>query len=140
MYSVLTPLYKRLLERSKTLLRSYRMEKHRVATVFLSYFSRTFHARQPTVFLTYNSCLKLCYFPKKKWKNAVVNPIPKASKDPSNPSNYHKISLLSSISKVFERIILKRLNTFVSTQKARFSSGTLFFSLTQHSFRCGKSL
>jgi hypothetical protein len=64
----------------------------------------------------YNSSLKLCYFPK-EWKHAVVVPIPKPGKDPSNPSNYRPISLLSSISKVFERIILKRLNTFVSTQK-----------------------
>jgi hypothetical protein len=68
-----------------------------------------------TVFLTYiyNSCLKLCYFPK-EWKHAVVIPIPKPGKDPSNPSDYRPISLLSFISKVFERIILnKGLNTFV---------------------------
>jgi hypothetical protein len=70
-----------------------------------------------TIFLTYiyNSCLKLCYFPK-EWKHAVVIPIPKPGKDPSNLSNYRPISLCSSISKDFERIILKRLNTFVSTQ------------------------
>jgi hypothetical protein len=46
----------------------------------------------------------------------VVIPIPKPGKDPSNSSDYRPISLLSSISKVFERIILKRLNTFVSIQ------------------------
>jgi hypothetical protein len=40
--------------------------------------------RRATVFLTYiyNSCLKLCYFPK-EWKHAVVIPIPKPGKDPS---------------------------------------------------------
>jgi hypothetical protein len=45
--------------------------------------------RRATVFLTfiYNSCLKLCYFPKER-KHAVVIPIPKPGKDPSNPSNY----------------------------------------------------
>jgi hypothetical protein len=36
-------------------------------------------------------------------------------KDHSNPSNYRLISLLSWISKVFERIILKSLNGFIST-------------------------
>jgi hypothetical protein len=69
--------------------------------------------RRATVFLTYifNSCLKLCYFPK-EWKNAVVIPIPKPSKDPSNPLNYRPISRFSSIIKVFERISLIRLYTF----------------------------
>jgi hypothetical protein len=75
--------------------------------------------RKARVFLTciYNSCLKLCYFPgKEEKKHAVVILIPKPGKDPSNSSDYRPISLLSSISKVFERIILNRLNTFVFTQ------------------------
>jgi hypothetical protein len=40
--------------------------------------------RRAMVFLTniYNSCLKLCYFPK-EWKHDVVIPIPKPGKDPS---------------------------------------------------------
>jgi hypothetical protein len=45
---------------------------------------------------------------------SAVIPIPKPGKDHSNPSNYRPISLLSSISKVFERMILKRLNGFIS--------------------------
>jgi hypothetical protein len=41
--------------------------------------------------------------------------IPKPGTDHSNPSNYRSISLLnSSISKILERIILRRLNTFIS--------------------------
>jgi hypothetical protein len=44
-----------------------------------------------------------------------VTPNPKLGKDHSNLSNYRPNSLLSSISKVFERIILKRLNGFIST-------------------------
>jgi Reverse transcriptase (RNA-dependent DNA polymerase)/Endonuclease-reverse transcriptase len=71
--------------------------------------------RRAVVYLTYvfNSCIKLCYFPK-VWKHASVIPIPKPGKDHSNPSNYRPISLLSSISKVFEKIILKRLQDFIS--------------------------
>jgi hypothetical protein len=42
--------------------------------------------------------------------------IPKPGKDISNPWNYRPISLLCSISKVLKMIILKLLNTFVSTQ------------------------
>jgi Reverse transcriptase (RNA-dependent DNA polymerase)/Endonuclease-reverse transcriptase len=73
-------------------------------------------SRKALVFLTYifNSCLKLCYFPK-IWKHAIVIPIPKPGKDLTNPSSYRPISLLSSISKIFERVILKRLNDFISS-------------------------
>ncbi len=73
-------------------------------------------SRKALVFLTYiyNSCLKLCYFPK-IWKHAMVIPILKPGKERSNPSSYRPISLLSTISKIFERTVLKRLNDFIST-------------------------
>jgi hypothetical protein len=72
--------------------------------------------RRAFVYLTYvfNACIKLCYFPK-IWKHVSVIPIPKPGRDHSNPSNYRPISLLSSISLVFERITLNRLNSFIST-------------------------
>lgn len=40
-----------------------------------------------------------------------VTPVLKPKKDPTNPLNYRPISLLSLISKIFERIIGKRLRT-----------------------------
>jgi hypothetical protein len=43
-----------------------------------------------------------------------VIPIPKPGRDNLDPSNYRPISLLSSISKILERVILKRLNAFIS--------------------------
>jgi hypothetical protein len=69
------------------------------------------------VFLTnlFNFCLKLSYFPT-KWKHAQVILIPKPNKDHSDTSNFRPISLLSAFSKVFERVILKRFNEFVSNQ------------------------
>jgi hypothetical protein len=72
-------------------------------------------SRKALVYLTYlfNGCLKLSYFPT-KWKHAYVIPIPKPNKDHSNPSNFGPISLLSSVSKLFERIILRRFNEFLS--------------------------
>jgi hypothetical protein len=67
------------------------------------------------VFLTYifNACLKLCYL-SKQWRHTTVIPIPKPGRENSYPSNYRPISLLSSISKILERIILRRLNAFIS--------------------------
>jgi hypothetical protein len=43
-----------------------------------------------------------------------VIPIPKPGRDYSDPSNYRRISLLSSISKILERIALRHLNIFIS--------------------------
>lgn len=58
------------------------------------------------------ACMKLCYFPD-DWKIAKVIALHKPGKDPSNPSSYRPISLLSSVSKLFERILLTRINCHV---------------------------
>lgn len=63
------------------------------------------------VFLTklVNACLLLGYFPN-NWKLAKVIAILKPNKNPTDPSSYRPISLLSSLSKILERILLKRIN------------------------------
>ena len=55
-----------------------------------------------------NACLKLGYFPS-SWKHASVKMVPKPNKDISSPTGYRPISLLSCVSKCFERIIGERL-------------------------------
>jgi Reverse transcriptase (RNA-dependent DNA polymerase)/Endonuclease-reverse transcriptase len=56
-----------------------------------------------------NGCLKLSYFPE-RWKYAKVIAIPKPGKEASNPHSYRPISLLCSLSKLLERVILSRIN------------------------------
>jgi hypothetical protein len=63
--------------------------------------------------LLFNSILQLGYFPT-IWKTAKVIPIHKPNKTPTDANSYHPISLLSSISKLLERIIASRLTTFVN--------------------------
>jgi hypothetical protein len=55
-----------------------------------------------------NASLRLCHFPS-RWKNAIVIFIPKPGKNSKLPQSYHPISLLSSIGKVLEKVILTRL-------------------------------
>ncbi|GBM74695.1 putative RNA-directed DNA polymerase from transposon BS, partial [Araneus ventricosus] len=66
------------------------------------------------LYLTFlmNVLMQNCYFPK-CWKTAVVVPIPKPNSDLSLPQNYRPISLLSCLSKVFESVLLRRLNQFL---------------------------
>lgn len=62
----------------------------------------------------FSACLKLCYFPA-DWKHAIVVAIPKTNKDHSIPSNYRPISLLPTLSKLFERVILTRIEKHLET-------------------------
>ncbi|KAL9704079.1 hypothetical protein quinque_007597 [Culex quinquefasciatus] len=57
----------------------------------------------------FSTCVRLGYFPA-AWKHAVVIGIPKPNKDATNPSNYRPISLLPTLSKLLERVILVRID------------------------------
>lgn len=62
----------------------------------------------------FNRCLAAGYFPR-AWKIATVISIPKKGKDQRFSSGYRPISLLCAMSKLFERVIIVRLNEFIST-------------------------
>ncbi|GFW71097.1 RNA-directed DNA polymerase from mobile element jockey [Trichonephila clavipes] len=59
--------------------------------------------------LLINQLFRNNYFPD-SWKIAVVIPILKPDKNPEIAQNYRPISLLSSLSKVYEFVLLRRLN------------------------------
>lgn len=64
----------------------------------------------------FNACLKNCYFPD-AWKHAIILPFPKPGKNKFDPANYRPISLLSSFSKIFEKILLNRITKFEKDNK-----------------------
>lgn len=70
--------------------------------------------KKAIVYMTFifNCCNRLGYYPL-AWKHASVIAIPKPNKNLSDPSSYRPISLLSSISKIFERLVLNRLNSHI---------------------------
>ncbi|GFV09349.1 putative RNA-directed DNA polymerase from transposon X-element [Trichonephila clavipes] len=53
------------------------------------------------------------HFPR-NWKTAIVFPIHKPGKNKKSPDSYRPISLLSSLSKIAEHIILLRINQFIN--------------------------
>ena len=69
----------------------------------------------PIITLLFNAILLSGYIPV-CFRHGVIIPIPKdRRKDQTDPSNYRGISLLSSISKLFEKLILHRLEDLQST-------------------------
>jgi Reverse transcriptase (RNA-dependent DNA polymerase)/Endonuclease-reverse transcriptase len=64
----------------------------------------------------FRACFKISYFPS-AWKCAKVVPIPKPGKDQAVACNYRPISLLNSLSKILEKLILSRLNSHISAHK-----------------------
>jgi hypothetical protein len=64
--------------------------------------------RRPLVHLThlFNNCIRLSHFPT-SWKEAKVITLPKPGKDPKFPQNLRPISLLSTMGKLLEKVVLK---------------------------------
>lgn len=60
----------------------------------------------------FNGCIRQEYFPSQS-KTAKIIMLPKPGKNTKLPINYRPISLLNSLSKVYERLILNRLNIYV---------------------------
>jgi len=62
----------------------------------------------------FNFLLRVGHFPL-NWKLATVILIKKPGKDKSNPDSYRPISLLTSLSKIFEKVIHTRLQNFLNS-------------------------
>ena len=64
----------------------------------------------------YNACIRLGYFPQ-NWKTALILVFPKAGKDLTRAASYRPISLLSTLSKALEVMILNRLKPIIRDRK-----------------------
>lgn len=78
----------------------------------------------------FNACLRISYFPM-NWKKSKMRCICKPGKPPTAIASYRPISLLSCISKLFERIILELMNIHIADNNVILPQ--------QFGFRPGKS-
>jgi hypothetical protein len=89
----------------------------------------------------FNSLLRLGHFPD-NWKKAIIILIKKPGKDKSDPDSYRPISLLTSLSKIFEKVILSRLQNYLNCTdtipkfqfgfKAHHSTTQQLMRITEH--------
>ena len=63
--------------------------------------------------IIFNAILKLGVFPK-IWKTSLIKMIPKPGKDSTIASSYRPISLLSCLSKLFEKVFQKKILPFLN--------------------------
>lgn len=77
--------------------------------------------RKTIIFLTqiYNAMLRLSYFP---ILYSIIILIPKPKKNPDCPSSYRPISHLPTLSKLFEKLLLKRILPIVEEAKILLDS------------------
>lgn len=87
-------------------------------------------------FLThlFNAVLRTNYV-SVQWKVAQIIMIPKPGKDLTSAKSYRPVSLLSVLSKVFEKLILQRVMSIIYQQKATNPQSTNFDKSTQQSGR-----
>ncbi|GBN97329.1 hypothetical protein AVEN_34548-1 [Araneus ventricosus] len=69
---------------------------------------------QANLLRLYNRIWNEHYFPT-LWQQAVIIPLLKAGKDPTNPSSYRPIALTSCLCKLLEKMINRRLVYFLET-------------------------
>lgn len=67
----------------------------------------------PRLVSIFNASINLGQVPS-TWKKAIVTMIPKPLKDHSKPANFRPISLLNCLSKLLERVILSRLQKWIT--------------------------
>jgi len=65
----------------------------------------------------FNSLMRIGHFPT-EWKKATIIMIKKPGKDNKNPNSYRLMNLLSSVSKIFEKIIYTRLTKHLDATEA----------------------
>ena len=65
-------------------------------------------------------------------KHSEVIPLFK-KEDPLKKENYRPVSLLPHLSKIFERIIYKKINVYIESKLSKFVTGFKKLNVTQHS-------
>ena len=73
------------------------------------------------IFGNYNNCVSSSIFPN-LLKNAIITPVHKKSAKSSN-DNYRPVSILSNISKIYEKLLFKQISEYFEPILSKFQCG-----------------
>ncbi|XP_043467546.1 uncharacterized protein LOC122501848 [Leptopilina heterotoma] len=104
-------------------LKSIKTEAQGSDGLSISYIMKGIPVLFPYVLDLFNMSLQTSIFPE-DWKRVLIKPIGKV-KVPQQPGDYRPIAILSSLSKVLEKVVFYQLNKFVETNDvlSPFQSG-----------------
>ena len=68
----------------------------------------------------FNAMIKLCYIPKSMRLGTILPIYKGGNKDKANPASYRGITLTSTLSKLFEKLLLERIESYVNTVNPDF--------------------
>ncbi|XP_043470936.1 uncharacterized protein LOC122504103 [Leptopilina heterotoma] len=104
-------------------LKSMKTEAQGSDGLSISYIMKGIPVLFPYVLDLFNMSLQTSIFPE-DWKRVLIKPIGKV-KVPQQPGDYRPIAILSSLSKVLEKVVFYQLNKFVETNDvlSPFQSG-----------------
>ena len=110
---VLVPVsYKEILEELKSLRSDCSTGPDQIPAKFIRPVAE--HLASPICHII-NSCIAKSTFPL-QWKTARISPIPKIN-DPSSNDDYRLVSILPVLSKVFERVVMKQIVSFIDREQ-----------------------
>ena len=97
-------------------LKPHKSDGYNVTSEHLKYASTVIAKPLSSLF---TAILRHGYMPE-CFRDSIIDPIPKGSKDASKSSNYRPIALSSNFSKILERVILSLYQPFFSTSVLQF--------------------
>jgi hypothetical protein len=83
----------------------------------------------------FNHYLRPCHFPA-SWKEAGIIALPKPGKKPKFPENLRSISLLSTMGKLFEKVILKTIHRHIAERNSLNASQFDFHARHSTTLQC----
>jgi len=115
------------IEKEILLLKNYKVDFHGISSSLIKNFSSIL---SPVLLDFINASIQNSFYPN-SLKNSQLIPLPKLNSKSSNPKDYRPIAIQPTFSKIYEKIILRQIISYLEAKN--------LISDSQYGFRQGKS-